>query len=110
MRLVETYLALGVRGEAERSAAVLGANYPGSDWYNRAYKLMREYPVEPIPAIQPGQPVVPTGTPGSTNIGSPGGGNTATPSAAAPGVPRRPATTVRRRAEFAILSLDRGEG
>ncbi len=87
MRLVETYLALGVRGEAERSAAVLGANYPGSDWYNRAYKLMREYPVEPIPAIQPGQPVVPTGTPGSTNIGLPGGGNTATPSAAAPGRP-----------------------
>jgi outer membrane protein assembly factor BamD len=87
MRLVETYLALGVRPEAERSAAVLGANYPGSDWYNRAYKLMREYPVQPIPAIQPGQPVVPTGTPGSTNIGLPGGGNTATPSAAAPGRP-----------------------
>ncbi|QXT37066.1 outer membrane protein assembly factor BamD [Sphingomonas sanguinis] len=87
MRLVETYLALGVRPEAERSAAVLGANYPGSDWYNRAYKLMREYPVQPIPAIQPGQPVVPTGTPGSVNIGLPGGGNTATPSAAAPGRP-----------------------
>jgi outer membrane protein assembly factor BamD len=87
MRLVETYLALGVRPEAERSAAVLGANYPGSDWYNRAYKLMREYPMQPIPAIQPGQPVVPTGTPGSTNIGLPGGGNTATPSAAAPGRP-----------------------
>ena len=61
MRLTETYLALGVRPEAERAAAVLGANYPGSDWYNRAYKLMREYPVQPIPAIQPGQPVVPTG-------------------------------------------------
>lgn len=87
MRLVETYLALGVRAEAERSAAVLGANYPGSDWYNRAYKLMREYPVQPIPAIQPGQAVVPTGTPGSVNIGLPGGGNTATPSAAAPGRP-----------------------
>ncbi|MBZ2401194.1 outer membrane protein assembly factor BamD, partial [Erwinia amylovora] len=57
MRLTETYLALGVRPEAERAAAVLGANYPGSDWYNRAYKLMREYPVQPIPAIQPGQPV-----------------------------------------------------
>ncbi len=37
MRLTETYLALGVRPEAERAAAVLGANYPGSDWYNRAY-------------------------------------------------------------------------
>ena len=88
MRLTETYLALGVRPEAERSAAVLGANYPGTDWYNRAYKLMREYPVEPIPAIQPGQPVVPTGTPGSVNVGLPGGGGgTVTPSAAAPGRP-----------------------
>ncbi len=64
MRLVETYLALGVRPEAERSAAVLGANYPGSDWYNRAYKLMREYPVQPIAPIQPGQPGVPVGTTG----------------------------------------------
>ncbi len=88
MRLTETYLALGVRPEAERAAAVLGANYPGSDWYNRAYKLMREYPVQPIPAIQPGQPIVPTGTPGSVNIGQPGGGGgTVTPSAAAPGRP-----------------------
>ena len=87
MRLTETYLALGVRGEAERSAAVLGANYPGSDWYNRAYKLMREYPVQTIPPIQPGQPVVPTGTPGSVNIGLPGSGGTVTPSAAAPGRP-----------------------
>ncbi|MCT8002535.1 outer membrane protein assembly factor BamD [Sphingomonas sanguinis] len=87
LRLTETYLALGVRPEAERAAAVLGANYPGSDWYDRAYKLMREYPVAPIPAIQPGQPVVPSGTPGSVNVGLPGSTGTATPSAAAPGRP-----------------------
>ena len=43
MRLTETYLALGVPEEAKKTAAVLGANYPGSDWYQRAYKLMGEY-------------------------------------------------------------------
>ncbi|MDB5707627.1 MAG: outer membrane protein assembly factor BamD, partial [Sphingomonas bacterium] len=33
MRLTETYLALGVPVEANKAAAVLGANYPGTDWY-----------------------------------------------------------------------------
>lgn len=39
-RLVESNLALGVPAEAQRAAAVLGANYPGSKWYERAYRLM----------------------------------------------------------------------
>lgn len=42
-RLVESYLALGVPSEAKKAAAVLGANYPGSKWYEHAYKLIREY-------------------------------------------------------------------
>ena len=58
MRLTETYLALGVRGEAQKAAAVLGANYPGTDWYERAYKLVKEYPAQPIAPLAPGQPVV----------------------------------------------------
>ncbi|WP_076068322.1 outer membrane protein assembly factor BamD [Sphingomonas montana] len=41
-RLTESYLALGVPEEARKSAAVLGANYPGSEWYERAYKLVQE--------------------------------------------------------------------
>ena len=41
-RLTETSLALGVPGEARKYAAVLGANYPGSEWYQRAFQLMRE--------------------------------------------------------------------
>jgi outer membrane protein assembly factor BamD len=45
MRLTETYLALGVHDEAKKSAAVLGANYPGTDWYSHAYKLVNEHPV-----------------------------------------------------------------
>lgn len=53
MRLVESYLALGVREEAQKAAAVLGANYPGTDWYQRAYKLMQEYPVQTASAAPP---------------------------------------------------------
>ena len=43
MRLTETYLALGVPEEAKKSAAVLGANYPGTDWYEHAYRLIQDY-------------------------------------------------------------------
>ncbi|MDX2073933.1 MAG: outer membrane protein assembly factor BamD [Alphaproteobacteria bacterium] len=39
-RLVETYLALGVKDEAQRYAAVLGANFPDSIWYRDSYKMM----------------------------------------------------------------------
>lgn len=42
-RLVETNLSLGLPEEAQKSAAVLGANYPGSEWYERAYRLMGKY-------------------------------------------------------------------
>jgi outer membrane protein assembly factor BamD len=39
-RLVEAYVTLGLKDEAYRVAAVLGYNYPGSDWYQRSYALM----------------------------------------------------------------------
>ncbi|HEX7783486.1 MAG TPA: outer membrane protein assembly factor BamD [Sphingobium sp.] len=42
-RLVESYLALGVPEEAKKAAAVLGANYPGSKWYERSYKLIKDH-------------------------------------------------------------------
>ena len=41
-RLTETYLILGLNDEAKRAAAVLGYNYPASDWYKKAYNLMQE--------------------------------------------------------------------
>jgi len=47
MRLTESYIALGVPLEAQRSAAVLGANYPTSRWYERAYALVQRYPNMP---------------------------------------------------------------
>lgn len=39
-RLVEAYLSLGIVEEAKRNAAVLGHNFPGSDWYQDAYRLL----------------------------------------------------------------------
>lgn len=39
-RMVEAYLTIGVPMEAQRNAAVLGANFPGSTWYSEAYALM----------------------------------------------------------------------
>ena len=38
-RLTECYLALGIPEEARKATAVLGNNYPGSVWYQRAYQL-----------------------------------------------------------------------
>ena len=43
MRLTESYLALGVPVEAKKTAAVLGANYPGTKWYERAYELVNRH-------------------------------------------------------------------
>ena len=39
-RLVVLDLTLGLNKDAERNAAVLGANFPGDRWYGDAYKLM----------------------------------------------------------------------
>ena len=39
-RMVESYMALGLKGEAERVAAVLGYNYPGSVWYEDSFALL----------------------------------------------------------------------
>ena len=42
-RLTETYLILGLDEEAQKSAAVLGYNYPSGQWYAKAYDLMKEH-------------------------------------------------------------------
>jgi outer membrane protein assembly factor BamD len=39
-RLVECDLALGLYDEAKANAAVLGHNYPGSEWYQDSYALV----------------------------------------------------------------------
>lgn len=43
LRLTEAYTALGLDEEARRTAAVLGYNYPQSDWYEDAYKLVGQH-------------------------------------------------------------------
>jgi outer membrane protein assembly factor BamD len=40
-RLTECYVALGILPEAQTAAAVLGHNFPDSDWYKDAYNLVR---------------------------------------------------------------------
>lgn len=47
-RLTECYLALGVREEAQNAAAVLGYNFPGSPWYERAYALLQGQQLTPV--------------------------------------------------------------
>lgn len=47
LRLTEAYLALGVVDEAQTAAAVLGHNYPGSDWYADSYRLLTGVDVRP---------------------------------------------------------------
>lgn len=46
-RLTEAYYALGIDSEAQTAAAVLGANYPGSPWYEDAYNLLKGRNLKP---------------------------------------------------------------
>ena len=46
-RLTEAYLAIGVPVEAQTAAAVLGHNYPGSEWYEFSYALLVDADLAP---------------------------------------------------------------
>jgi len=46
-RLTEAYLTIGIVGEAQTAAAVLGHNFPDSRWYKDAYNLVRSGGLEP---------------------------------------------------------------
>ncbi|MHA1114238.1 MAG: outer membrane protein assembly factor BamD, partial [Alphaproteobacteria bacterium] len=46
-RLSEAYSSLGLEDQARRAAAVLGHNYPGSEWYIDSYKLVAGVDVRP---------------------------------------------------------------
>jgi outer membrane protein assembly factor BamD len=48
-RLVEAYLTVGMTEQAQRMAAILGYNFPGSEWYQRSYALMNRSGVAPVP-------------------------------------------------------------
>ena len=40
-RLTEAYLAMGVTNEAQTAAAILGHNFPDSQWYKDAHALLK---------------------------------------------------------------------
>lgn len=47
LRLTESFLAIGLVDEARKSAAVLGHNFPGSEWYVDAYQLVEGRVLQP---------------------------------------------------------------
>ena len=47
-RLTECYLAIDVKDEAQTATAVLGYNYPGSDWYQDSYNLLTSQNLQPM--------------------------------------------------------------
>src|SRR5665213_710575 len=46
-RLTEAYMSLGIVEEAQTAAAVLGHNFPDSEWYKHAYSLVKNGGLEP---------------------------------------------------------------
>ena len=46
-RLTESYYAMGLADEAQTAAAVLGNNYPDSQWYKDAYALLQSGGLQP---------------------------------------------------------------
>ncbi|MGL5447394.1 MAG: outer membrane protein assembly factor BamD [Rhabdaerophilum sp.] len=46
-RLVEAYMAMGIVNEAQTAAAVLGHNFPDSQWYKDAFTLLKSGGLEP---------------------------------------------------------------
>lgn len=45
-RLVESYVSLGIIGEAKQVGSVLGYNYPDSEWYQDSYALLQKHGVD----------------------------------------------------------------
>jgi len=46
-RLTETYFAMGLASEAQTAAAILGHNFPDSQWYADSYALLQTGGLEP---------------------------------------------------------------
>jgi outer membrane protein assembly factor BamD len=46
-RLTEAYMAMGITDEAQTAAAVLGHNFPDSQWYRDSYVLLQSGGLEP---------------------------------------------------------------
>ena len=55
-RMTEGYYALGLLGEARKTAAVLGHNYPGSEWYINSYEMIENNKI-PISSTAKGKKI-----------------------------------------------------
>jgi len=82
-RLVEANMALGIVPEAQSAAAVLGHNYPNSEWYKNSYALLKSGGLSPqinsgswisntLKALTPGGQKKPEPTPQPAPPGLPG--------------------------------------
>lgn len=60
-RLIECYQALGLYDEAKKTAALLGYNYPGSEWYVDSYTLVNGEGASAPPAKTDGGAAKPAG-------------------------------------------------
>ncbi len=58
-RLTEIYLMLGLRDQAKKTAAVLGYNYPGNQWYEDSYNQLLDDNL-----LQTGERTKPRASPG----------------------------------------------
>ena len=47
-RICESYFSLGLDSEAQTAAAVLGRNYPGSEWYKISYGILKGRNLRPM--------------------------------------------------------------
>jgi outer membrane protein assembly factor BamD len=47
-RVCEAYYSLGLDSEAQTAAAVLGRNYPGSEWYKNSYNILKGRNLRPM--------------------------------------------------------------
>ena len=47
-RMTEAFKALGIDSEARKNAAVLGHNFPGSQWYSDSYELLENIVVRDV--------------------------------------------------------------
>ena len=45
-RLTESYLALGIVDQANETAAILGHNFPGSEWYIDTYEMIKNKKIQ----------------------------------------------------------------
>ena len=68
-RLTKTYMALGIVPEAQTAAAVLGHNFPDSQWYQDSYALLNKGGLSPDEESAPGSPVPSAAAPAPDMLG-----------------------------------------